>query len=417
MPAPPTPPSDRTGALDQALEQVLILLAFSLPLYRPWVSLGAPLFALLWLIRGDLRARMDPLRRHLPTLSVIAFLGLNYLSLTWSSHVAEGLDYLGKYRYLLLVPMVAVTVRPRLRDRALAAFVVGAVAATALSWGALAGWIRTESAGPSNPAVTMSHLDLSMVLAVAALVALDRLSRAADTRAVVLRSAALVWIVSGLAINIGRSGQLALVTGATAWAVLRFGRRSPRTLAASVVVVWLTLGAVYLGVPRLRDRVDAAWTEVRDAVTQDRFATNQGMRVAGLEVGWDVFRDHPFFGVGVGDTLVEFARTLDERHPELAPVLDQYRHQHLHNQYLQVAVELGSAGLLVLVAMLVAIVAQRPGTPPLDRALAAGLATAFAFGFLGDPYLRKQMTVATFAVLVGVVTCIGSDRDPEPPGA
>jgi O-antigen ligase len=263
----------------------------------------------------------------------------------------------------------------------------------------------------------MSHLDLSMVLATAALVALDRLSRATDRRAVLLRGAALAWIVTGLAINIGRSGHLALFTGATVWAVVRFGRRSPRKLAAGVVVVWLALGAVYLGVPRLRDRIDSAWTEVRDAVTRERYATNQGMRVAGLEVGWDVFRDHPLVGVGVGDTLFEFARTLDERHADLAPVLDQFRRQHLHNQYLQVAVELGSVGLLALVAMLAAIVAQRPGSPPLDRALAAGLATAFAFGFLGDPYLRKQMVVATFAVLVGVVTCIGSDREVDPPGA
>ncbi len=417
MPAAPIPPSDRARALDQALAQVLILLAFSLPLYRPWVSLGAPLFALLWLIRGDLRARMDPLRHHLPTLAIVAFVGLNYLSLAWSSHVAEGLDYLGKYRYLLLVPMIAVTAGPRLRDRALSAFVIGACAATALSWAALAGWIRTDASGPDNPAVTMSHLDLSMVLATAALVGLDRLSRAPDRRAIALRGAALAWIITGLAINIGRSGQLALVTGATVWAIVRFARRSPRRLAASVVMVWVVLGAVYLGVPRLRERVDSAWTEVRDAVTRDRYATNQGMRVAGLEVGWDVFRDHPIVGVGVGDTLVEFARALDERHADLAPVLDQYRHQHLHNQYLQVAVELGSVGLLLLVSMLAATVAHRPGTPPLDRALAAGLATAFAFGFVGDPFLRKQMVAATFAVLVGTVTCIGSDRAADPPGA
>ena len=50
---------------------MLILLAFSLPVYRPWVSLGAPLFALVWLVRGDLRARVASLRHHLPTLAVV----------------------------------------------------------------------------------------------------------------------------------------------------------------------------------------------------------------------------------------------------------------------------------------------------------------------------------------------------------
>lgn len=397
---------------------MLVLLAFSLPVYRPWVSLGAPLLALVWLVRGDLRARVASLRHHLPTLAVVAFLVLNVASLSWSSHIPEGLAYLEKYRYLLLLPMVAVAVGPRTRDRALMAFEIGACVATALSWAALGGWIRTETAGPANPAVTMSHLDLSMVLAAASVVALDRLSRSHGARAFALHGAGLAWILSGLAVNIGRSGQLAVVTGATVWAVVRFGRRSPRALAAGVVVVWSVLGVVYLGVPRLRDRVDSAWMEIRDAVTQKRYATNQGMRVAGLEVGWDVFRAHPVLGVGVGDTLPEFARTLDERHAELAPVLDQYRHQHLHNQYLQVGVELGVVGLAALLAMLVSIVAQRPGAPPFDRALAAGLATAFAFGFLGDPYLRKQMVVTTFAVLAGLVTSFGTDPDGdviEPP--
>ena len=406
-----SPPSDRALRLDRALDQVLIVLAFSLPLYRPWVSLAVPLYCLLWLVRGDLRNRIRPIRHHLPTVAVVAFIGLNYLSLLWSSHPAEGLSYLGKYRYLLLVPMTAIAVSAASRRRV--AFEIGACATTALSWAALAGWIRTDTAGLSNPAVAMSHLDLSMVLAAAAIVALDLLSRTRTPRALLLHGAAVAWIVSGLAINIGRSGQLALVTGATAWAAIRYGSRSPRKLAAGVAVVWLTGIALYAGIPRLRDRIDAAWHEVHAAVAEQRYATNQGMRIAGFHVAWDVFTDHPLLGVGVGDTPEAFAEVLDSRHPELAPVLDQYRRQHLHNQYLQVAVELGASGLVVLLAMLAAIVGHRPVTPPLDRALAAGLAIAFAFGFLGDPFLRKQMVVATFAMLVGVVTSIGSDRDAE----
>jgi O-antigen ligase len=417
MAAARTPLSDRSGRLDHALDQVLILLAFSLPTYRPWVSLGAPLFALLWLARGGLRSRIRPLARHLPTLAVLTFLGLNVLSLSWSAHPAEGLSYLAKYRYLLLIPMVAITVHAATRDRVLASFEIGACVATALSWAAVAGWIHTADAGPSNPAVTMSHLDLSMVLAAAAVVALDRLSRAPSARSVVLHAAALAWIVSGLAVNIGRSGQVALLAGATLWTAVRFGRTSPRRLAAGVAAVWLAFGALYLGVPRLRDRVDSAWTEVRDAVAEQRYASNQGMRIAGLRVGWDVFREHPLLGVGVGDTLPELTRVLDDRHPELAPVLDQYRRQHLHNQYLQIGVELGLVGLAVVVVLLASVIVQRPAIPPFDRALAAGLAAAFAVGFLGDPFLRKQMVVASFAVLVGVVTAIRTDDADELPAS
>jgi O-antigen ligase len=297
------------------------------------------------------------------------------------------------------------------RTRILRWFLLGATAATGLSWLAVAGFIRTRSAGPDNPAVTMSHLDLSMVLAVAALIALDEVARSASWRHRLVATGAVVWIASGLAINIGRSGQLAFVGAASVWAGTWMARRSRRAAVAAIVLVWCTLGLVYASVPRVRERVGDAVAEIRAAVDHDRYATNQGMRVAGMIVSWDLVRDRPWFGSGVGDTLYDFATVLDERHPKLAPVLDQFRHQHLHNQYLQIAVELGFAGLATLLALLVSLVVHRPRRAA-DRALLAGLSVAFALGFLGDPFLRKQMPLATFALVAGVLTAV-TNRDEE----
>ena len=108
-------PKITTGAdetnLDTYIGWLAVVLAVSLPLYRPWVTLATTLILLLWLVGPGLRQRVARLQRHRLSVAVLTFLALNLLSLLWSDNPAEGLRYVAKYRYLLLIP---VAVKPHL---------------------------------------------------------------------------------------------------------------------------------------------------------------------------------------------------------------------------------------------------------------------------------------------------------------
>jgi O-antigen ligase len=388
--------------LNRLLNQLLVVLAFSLPLYRKWVSIAVPLIIVLWLAEGRFADKLATLRRHRLTLAAAVFVGFALLSLAWSDDPGEGLQYLAKYRYLLLIPVLATSLRADFRRRVEGAFLIGTGASLAVSFVVFAGLLRLRDAYPDNPAPSMSHLDYSMVLAVAALIALGRTLEGGHRPGRRLAWAALLaYLVGGLLINIGRSGQVAFVGAALVLIPLILRERSRPAAAAGMACAVLVLGAAWLTVEPFRARVHGAVRELEAVARDGRFDSNQGKRAAGAIVALDMVRERPLIGTGVGATMARFRELLDERHPELRPYVSWF--PHFHNQYLQTVAETGLIGLASLLGM-IAVLALGPHPDSHARHLGALLTASYLLGFLGDPFLHKQLPLVLFALMAGLAT-------------
>ena len=402
----------RARSVNEVVNWLVVVLAFSIPLYRTWVSLAAALILILWFFQGDLGGRITRLRHHPLTLAIVAFLALNLLSLAWSSDPIEGLDYATKYRYLLLVPAVASSLQPRFVRPALLAFLAGTALAALMMPMVILGDLHFHRTHPGNPAVTMSHLDFSMVLAVAALLVVVRLGHGGlGARQRLAWVVLLALLFAGLLVNIGRSGQLAFVGTLPVLIPVVLRRRSGWLRVVAVVGALLVVVGAYLLVPPFYERVDRAAVEIRDAVAERRVDTNQGKRLAGMVVALDIVREHPILGTGIGGNMPEFRRLLATDHPDLEEAVGWF--PHLHNQYLQVATELGVAGLASLAAIFVALFAGRYLDPAM-RSAAVALGCAYLLGFLGDPYLHKQLPLVLFALAAGIVSANDTALTPPP---
>ena len=386
--------------LNGLLNQLVVVLAFSIPVYRKWASIAAALIMVLWLAEGGFSDKLAALRRHRLTLAILAFIGFAALSLAWSADPLAGLRYLGKYRYLLIVPILATSLEANFRRRVENAFLLGTSLSLVVSYAVFAGLFRLRDAFPGNPAPTMSHLDYSMVLAVAGLIALARWLEGGLPAVHQLAWAALVaFVVGGLLINIGRSGQMAFVGAALAVTPLFLLERSRRSAAVGLVAVVVLLAGAYVAVAPFRGRVVDGVQELEAAALAGRYDSNQGKRIAGAIVALDMVRERPVLGTGVGGTMERFRELLAERHPELQAVASWL--PHFHNQYLQTVVETGLIGLATLLAMM-AVVALGPHASPHGRRLGVLLAVSYLLGFLGDPFLRKQLPLVLFATVAGL---------------
>lgn len=387
------------------LNILVLVLLFSIPLYRKWVGIAAPLITLLWFFEGRLRAKLNVLRRHPLSLAVLAFIGLHLLAVLWSSRPGDALDYASKFRYLLLVPVIATSLRGRFRNLALPALAAGTALAVLLETVVFSGLLRFRAAYSGNPSPTMSHLDFSIVLAVVALVALTHALVVARTpRQRTSWIALFVLTTAGLLMNIGRSGQLAFAGALVLLVPLSVRRRSPRVVAAALAAVVLGLTFTYLALPGLRERISRGATDLRRSVVEHHYQGNLGKRVAGMIVAVEVVREHPLLGAGPGDNMTRFRALLDTRYPDLKTAV--YWFPHLHNQYLQTASEVGLIGLGVLLAMFACLV-WGPYADREDRLVAVVLAAVYLLGFLGDPYLHKQLPLTLFATVAGVICARG----------
>lgn len=396
---------DTRQRLNQILNALVIVLAFSIPLYRKWVSIAAPLITILWFAEGRLADKIAVLKRHRMTLAVAGFVGFAALSLVWSDDRVAGLIYLDKYRYLLLVPILATSLSSRTRPRAEAAFLVGTVISLVVSFAVYAGIVRLRDAFPGNPAPSMSHLDYSMVLAVAGLLALARMLERGHTQLRRLGwSILLAFILAGLMVNIGRSGQFAFAGGALIITPIVLGERSRRAALAGLLAAAMILAASYLAIEPFRSRIDDGLQQLEGAIVDGRYDSNQGKRVAGAIVALDMVREHPLLGTGIGAPMQRFRELLERNHPSLAPAVAWF--PHLHNQYLQTVVETGLIGLATLLVMM-AVLAIGPYGDERDRHLGLVLAAAYLLGFLGDPFLHKQLPLVLFATMAGLASARG----------
>ena len=379
-----------------------VVLAFSLPLYRPWLGLAATLVMLLWIFGGNLRSESKRLKNHRLTLAIIVFLALNLLSLLWSSDPAAGLRYAAKYRYLLLVPMLATAVSGFFRKRAAAALQIGAVGSVALSVAVLLGALHIGDAHPGDPSATMAHLDYTLILAVCSLLALTRAlygTMSSSERVVWFAGSAVT--AAALLFNIGRSGQLGFVVGLGVLLLRWAFDASLRIFAATIVLAVVGVIAVWVGAPPAVQRMNAARHELHAAVVDHDYQSNIGGRLAATVVAARIVRENPLLGTGIGGNIPLFRQLLDTEFQDFKPAIYWYRH--FHNQYAQIASELGVAGLASL-AWIFWVLVQGPYRSRGLAAAASVVASVYLVAFLGEPFFHKQIPLIAFALVTGLIS-------------
>ena len=113
-------------------------------------------------------------------------------------------------------------------------------------------------------------------------------------------------------------------------------------------------------------------------------------------------------GTGVGGNMPAFRRVLDSKYSELKPSIYWYRH--FHNQYAQVATELGLVGLLALAWIFWTLIREPDRRRDTDAATLV-LATVFLLGFLGEPFFHKQITLVMFALFAGLISAEDLEKE------
>ena len=310
-----------------------------------------------WLARQI--ARREIIFRPPPLAgSLAALVWLLALSLTQAHSWREGLPELLKWAEFALLYIVATQIL--VNERAVR-WVIGALLVAGLIQVALGAYQFWGQVGPPAFALPGGHMRaygafrqpnpyagyLGYLAPVAASLAAAGLWRwlasrnRRDLAAGLLCGAAALLLAAGIGMSWSRGGWLALAAALTVVIALRNQRTALLTLAAGAVLIgvigltgigWLPgpiegrlhdLGS-YLGGP------DPARTEITDA----NFAVLE--RLAHWQAGLDMFRDHPWLGVGIGNYSAAYAGyALPHWYEPLG---------HAHNIFINFLAETGVAG-------------------------------------------------------------------------
>jgi O-antigen ligase len=206
------------------------------------------------------------------------------------------------------------------------------------------------------------------------------------------RGASLAWLAASAFFAVAlwftgsRIGLAALGLAVATLFLIRaaIGSARQRWIAAAVVAVMLASGlAVVAAMPR-------------------RFAGFGASRAVEYRLGFietsgAMLRRHPLAGIGIGKYYEEFAT--------YAPrwMVRYYQREHAHNNYLQIAAELGFAGLAAwLVLVMAAVWGLRRDDDGQRLAVQAGTAGFLATCVTGHPLLPPPVAI-TFYLTLGVL--------------
>ena len=200
--------------------------------------------------------------------------------------------------------------------------------------------------GQAVPVPRSNHIRFSLLVAICIVVGLDGWWR---FRSRLMLGLALFLLVA-LHLLAVRSGLVAAYAGSAivlAWNAVR--GRNYRLLVTGMVLLVAMPVAAFLLVPSFRTRMEYMHYELfrRDAAEDPRPYSDAG-RMTSIRVGMDVWREHPVWGVGVGNLQGE----MDRRYSQELPGEEAKRP---HNQFVTALAGGGLVDFILTVAAFAAI--------------------------------------------------------------
>lgn len=339
---------------------------------------------------------------------VLIILAAFALSLTWT--VAPPSDAYGsfaKYGKLLVIVMLVLLIRTR-REAvyALSAFVLAQLflflSSWMLFWDVPVPWATSDMAF-TKYAVFSSYLDQGIMGAVVAAICWH-LRNAFPGRygKHVAIAIALLCISNVLFVLSGRSGHvvaIALLSVAIMWELPR------RYRPVVVVLPFVILAVLYFGSSTVHDRLNMVKSEVQAFSSTEPTDTSSGIRLGFWLSAVRMIKEQPVAGFGVGSWSTEYNRM--QRAANTAHK-DINGNGNPHQEYLQWGLQLGVPGLVLLMALMVAVFRDTLGMPTATARAAQSTLLGLAVACLFNSSLYDALIGDFFCVALGLLLALGS---------
>jgi O-antigen ligase len=348
--------------------------------------------------------------------AVALFTALGASLLYTPARMSEAVNILFKYRKLFLFPVLFLVFQGegclKWGHAAIWALLGTLTLAMALTYTNFFGWTAFGpmhgTQGPvSKPWVFKDHISGGLMMAFLAYLSMS-LGGVAG-RPVwrwLLYLNALLALVNVLFVLQGRTGQVVALVYVLMYVVRWLGRlrrgsvdrlRGGAMLVAAVACTALAYHTFTNGDSRLAD----TGREIA-SFRHDNAVTSAGVRLEFYRRSVELFEHRPIAGYGVGSVLPEFERFARNRAGG-----DAVMASNPHNEFLLMAVQLGSIGIALFAWLLVALFRECRRIDPLARTIVYGYLIAFSVGCLANSLLLNFTEGNLFVLLSGILIYSG----------
>lgn len=335
-----------------------VLSLFAVSLNKPATNILLALSLACALLGSHTRERWRASARHPVVIGALAWWGMTVVSgvHAWATGHASSLS--GSSVWALWYPLVlgALLTDTAWRRRGLIAFAVAVGGVLLISCGQFVGVLPQREVAAALPAMrntvfkeyTQQGLTFLMLASMAVAVAL---AAHRPKQRLLACGLALLTLVNVVFILKSRTTYITLVPLIVYWAWRLFGRRGVgwRAVAATGVLL-LTIAALSWAVQPVRERLLQSVTQEVTRYATQREPTSMGIRLELWRRTLPLIREAPVFGHGLGQWPPLYRETIEK-----LPQFDAFLMGHPHQEMLLIWTEQGTVGLLVYLALLVAL--------------------------------------------------------------
>ncbi len=392
---------------------ILLAFAFMMPLSRATNSLFDALLILLLLVQGNYKEHFNTLKESAFAKAILLFIAFTTLSLLWTENLDIGLNFKRLYWQWFAIFAIALSVKREQVFTVISAFIFGMVVSEILSYGMFFEFWTIKGHGKEYPTPFMMHIDYSVFLAFTAVVLLNRLlSKRYDTKEKLLILFFFLTISGNLFINDGRTGQLAFLVGIFAIVFIHF-KINLKSIGIAVLLISVIFSGAYLISEKFQQRLHLAQKDV-SKIFNGQLDGSWGGRVAMYIVAADIIKENPLLGVGVGD-YKDAAREAMQKDDHGLPerIILGLPKTHFHNQYVNVLVQGGIVGLILMLMIFYQFTRLSISDPELKE-LSLLIVVVMLTSFVAEPLWLKQFTNMLFILFSGLFLGASLHAKPVP---
>ena len=163
----------------------------------------------------------------------------------------------------------------------------------------------------------------------------------------------------------------------------------------------LFIGA-YSTIDLFKSRIDSSIVDVHK-LQEKNFDTSWGLRAAFWIITYDILREHPLVGVGIGDyksAATEAIATYD--HGFSKETIQWCTTMHYHNQYLMILAQVGIIGFALMLWLLIELFRLKIEDSELREFGILGL-TVFSVASIAEPLWMLQFPIVLFVLIASVI--------------
>jgi len=378
------------------------LFAFILPLSRAGISFFVIILPILWLIEGDFKRKFEQIKSNKLLVAISAYLLFSIISALWSSNIEQTLNVLRLNSYWLLLFVIATKVKREQIGTIISSFLAGMFVSEIIAYGVFFELWTFRDATVQNPSPFMFWIDYSVFMAFTSILLLNRiLSKNYNLKEKILFSLFFISVTGNLFLAIGRTGQVAFIVAIFVLMVIHY-RFSIKSLLFSLVFLSAIFTTAYQLSDTFKQRSHSAINDINN-IKNMNLNGSWGIRVAYWITTFDIVKDNPIIGIGLGDFKDETAKITQTNNYEFLTKKTKafMADNDPHNQYLLVLLQMGIIGICLFLYMIYQIIKLNIKEVELKE-LSILFVTIFFVSCFAEPLFFKQFTIALFILFVGI---------------